>query len=549
MLVGDVIETPTHADLVANTNTESLIRYLTGVVGIEENEYVPPHSATRPPLEASIQHALFFNFQRQYEIANREALFHRQTEEFISQAIRDVLPYFLGAVNSDQVVRRSELRRAQRQLRLLEQRIERSNVSRSTSVQEASVLVAEATEVGLLSGVQPEGSADELMETLQAALDSSIDLAAASINGGNRFMELQADRLRLRGEYASVRDQIDLLRAVLIEHDEYSNAANEHVARLEAVNLLPDGAASAPHRCPVCDQDVEELAPSVQQLTESLQAVSQQLQSVSRDEPRVRRLLAELEERASSLQGEMGLNQAALDALAAQEDEVTRLREQLNVQSYVRGRIKYFLEHLAQLGPPDLTGLDSEVTALMERVRQLESELSLENVQDNVISILNAVGQDMRVWAERLGLEHSEFPVRIDATRLTVVADSDTGTIPMTQMGSGQNWVGYHLVAYLALHKLFVEQNRPVPRFLVLDQPTQAFYPPDTPPDEAALGDSDREAVEAIFLLLHEVASELAPELQVIVMDHASLDKQWFQDAIVEEWRGGERLIPASWYA
>jgi Protein of unknown function (DUF3732) len=105
------------------------------------------------------------------------------------------------------------------------------------------------------------------------------------------------------------------------------------------------------------------------------------------------------------------------------------------------------------------------------------------------------------------------------------------------------------LVAYLALHKLFVEQNRPVPRFLVLDQPTQAFYPPDTPPDEAVLGDSDREAVEAIFLLLHEVASELAPELQVIVMDHATLDKQWFQDAIVEEWRGGKRLIPASWYA
>jgi len=46
-------------------------------------------------------------------------------------------------------------------------------------------------------------------------------------------------------------------------------------------------------------------------------------------------------------------------------------------------------------------------------------------------------------------------------------------------MGSAANWIGYHLIAHLGLHKHFVERDRPVPRFLILDQPTQAYFPPD----------------------------------------------------------------------
>jgi hypothetical protein len=39
----------------------------------------------------------------------------------------------------------------------------------------------------------------------------------------------------------------------------------------------------------------------------------------------------------------------------------------------------------------------------------------------------------------------------------------------------------------------------------------------------------------------------LAPELQIIVTDHANLSEKWFQDAIIEEWRGGKELVPSEW--
>jgi hypothetical protein len=46
------------------------------------------------------------------------------------------------------------------------------------------------------------------------------------------------------------------------------------------------------------------------------------------------------------------------------------------------------------------------------------------------------------------------------------------------RIGSGENWVGYHPAAHLALHKFFTRHDRPVPRVLMLDQPTQVFTPP-----------------------------------------------------------------------
>ncbi|MFG2794015.1 DUF3732 domain-containing protein [Streptomyces sp. NPDC048419] len=37
------------------------------------------------------------------------------------------------------------------------------------------------------------------------------------------------------------------------------------------------------------------------------------------------------------------------------------------------------------------------------------------------------------------------------------------------QVECGENWVGYHLVAHLALRRYFTLHQRPVPRMLLLD--------------------------------------------------------------------------------
>ena len=61
------------------------------------------------------------------------------------------------------------------------------------------------------------------------------------------------------------------------------------------------------------------------------------------------------------------------------------------------------------------------------------------------------------------------------------------------------------------------------------------------------LGDGDQQEVKRLFQLIFDVTKQLAPNLQVIITDHADLDEPWFQEAVVARWRGGEKLVPESW--
>jgi hypothetical protein len=90
------------------------------------------------------------------------------------------------------------------------------------------------------------------------------------------------------------------------------------------------------------------------------------------------------------------------------------------------------------------------------------------------------------------------------------------------------------------------------PRFLILDQPTQAHYPSERDNDSGEPGaDADRIAVRAMFELMKNFVSELSPNFQIIVCDHADLSDEWFQDSVRYRWRAGmadiPALIPADW--
>ena len=81
---------------------------------------MPEDDESRDPLEANIRHALFCCFQSQDEVTARNYLFHRQSEGLpITNAIRDTLPYFLGAVSEEAVLLATEKRTKDRELRIL----------------------------------------------------------------------------------------------------------------------------------------------------------------------------------------------------------------------------------------------------------------------------------------------------------------------------------------------------------------------------------------------------------------------------------------------
>jgi hypothetical protein len=80
----------------------------------------------------------------------------------------------------------------------------------------------------------------------------------------------------------------------------------------------------------------------------------------------------------------------------------------------------------------------------------------------------------------------------------------------------------------------------------MLDQPTQAFFPEEVH-DAVTVVDADWEAVRAYFALISQAVEQNGGALQVIVCDHVNLRDDWFQQGVVENWRGGVALIPTDW--
>ena len=215
-------------------------------------------------------------------------------------------------------------------------------------------------------------------------------------------------------------------------------------------------------------------------------------------------------------------------------------------QAFAQGRISGELERFEAPQGDAMADLEQRLGRARQRVAELEAQFGTDD-DEQLQARLDLIANDMTRWAQELELEDSDQRVRLDLSRLNVVTTTSQGRPrPLDRIGSAENHIGYHLVAHLALHKLFVEHTRPVPRFLMLDQPSQAWFPEEVL-DADEIEDADWAAVRRQFDLLHRVVETLGGQLQIIVTDHANISDGWFQQAVIENWRAGRALLPDHW--
>ena len=539
------VQVPTSATLRQTTNKRGLIGLLTTHAGIKENVHEPPTGQTRASLSATIRHAVALCFQPQDEIIRRQQLFHNTDDNYFAQALKDTLPYFLGAVDDDFVRRREELRKLREQLRGIERRLAEIASLRGQGVSKADSLIAQARDVGLSTAI-PQAW-DETIVALRAV--SAIPLADIDVptQEGLEFTKLGEQRKALLDEQRRIREEIAAARAFEKDERSFSTEVSEQRARLQSIGIF-DGATPG-QNCPLCANDLSPSAqpPSVGDLSTTLSSLSSRLESVTRGAPQMEKAIGELETKAQGLQDALANNRAQMEAVRIANDQVAKVRDEATKRAHILGRISLYLESMPDL--PDTKALEDQAADLRTKVGLAESDLSYEHIRERLESILSILGQRMTKWARELELEHSKFPLRLDLKKLTIVADTSDGPVPMDRMGSGENWVGYHLIAHLALHQWFVERKRPVPGFVFFDQPSQVYFPPEKVIDGslAAVSDDDRQAVSRMFKLVFDAVAEVAPGLQVIVTEHADINDERYQQAIAERWRGGLKLVPADW--
>lgn len=541
------IALPEANEVSATTNIDTVVERLTSAVGIGLNRHEPPAGQTREPLAAKLRHALAFVFQPQNEITQPGYLFHNQADNWIAQAIKDTLPYFLGAVDDDFVAKNARLRDLRRELRERERTLARLEAVAGEGAGSAAALVSEAREVGLVPADAFPATWEAAVHELQAAASAAPEEQLIRYELSTDRAELgrlNEERVRLRSQLQAQEDELEAIRSLLADEGGFAREAQEQVSRLSSIGVF---AELDERSCPLCEQPTPETLPALEQLRAEMGRAGDQLGGVTRHTPGLEEMALDRERSLAVTRGMLRENRTNLESLRRADDRLTELRDASSRRAHVLGRVSLFLETLPEVA--DTSALRTTIAEMQTEIAKLEEELSDDKVQERLSSILSVVGKQLTEWAERLELEHRGNPFRLDARVLQVVTDTESGPIPMSRMGSGANWLGCHLIAHLALHSWFVGKNRPVPRFLFLDQPSQVYFPAEGDVDGSmsSVGDEDRLAVVRLFELIRDVIADLHPSLQVIVTEHADLAEDWYQSAVVERWRNGSALVPAQW--
>lgn len=543
---GKEIEIPALEELHKNITVDALEKFLGSAIGISENEH-RPNLPTRDPLEANFRHALLFSLQDQNDIDSKQRLFHRQGDDFLSQAIRDTFPYFLGAVDEERLLKQAQLDQARRQLRQLERQLRDAEEVDTRALPRAMMLLDEARQVGLIDERYRSGDSETVLATLrQIAREDRTREDVILADGEAELAELRVERQSLRGDLERVNSEIRSTKLFTAETSGFEREAKEQRARLSAIGLFKHNSDHNRAQCPVCSSALSVPVPAVTEILSSLNELTQELQAVQAENPRLQTRLAALEVEADALENKLRENQQRIST-RIRENEIQKVQHDTFIlRARVIGKVIQYVETTGETRA-DST-LRSQIDLMRARVAALEAELDSETTKEKLRTFLNIIGHHMTEYAAQLELEHSNSQLRLDIRNLTVVADTEDGPVPLYKMGSGENWVGYHILAHLALHRWFRKKGRPVPAFLILDQPSQAHYPPsqDVEGSLDVLEDDDRKAVRSLFKLVDQAAKDLSPALQIIIMDHADLKEEWFQEAVVERWRGA-KLIPPDW--
>ena len=540
--VGEKIEVPKVCDFVSNTNVSGIEEELTKRIGISENLYTPPEGQSRLPLAANIRHALYYCFQGQDEIAAKNFLFHHQSDDFITQAIKDTSAYFLGAISEEALAMENERSILKRRLILEKRKLEENRNLMGGGSDRAISLIAEARQVGLLDEkVQIDyQNYQEMFSILQATMNWTPNNVVHS-DGMDRLTFLQSRLQEMRDEFSEIGINIDNAKKFIGETTGYFSEAQHQKMRLESIGLF-EQLDFNPDKCPLCSGVLEQPLPSVEIIKASIVNLDKSIANVTREQPKLRLYIDNLEQERENKREEIRLLEAEIDGIYQQEEERIRLRDINARRGKVVGRISLWVESVKN--DTESEKQEQIVKKIEKRIEEIDNILDRESVEERKQSALSRIQEDMTKWAKELQLEHCDNPYRLDMNKVTVVVDKPERPVPLKQLGSGSNWVGVHLISYFALQHFFINANRPVPRFLFLDQPSQVYFPSEM--DEKQI---DWNEVDKMYQFIINRTNEAKGKLQVIIVDHADLKDDFFRKFVCEDWwSSDDNLVPRDWY-
>jgi hypothetical protein len=541
-----------------NTSADDVKRMLDKLAGLSNLGFDPSGFAGGFKGRPSFRDLLAFAFQPQNIVANPDVLFFKADTMEHKEKLRTIFPYVLGAVTPDVLARRWEVEQILRELRRKERELEAQRTASTKWRAELQNWVSEARELGLLGpdAVAPDAKDHELLAALDGVVTkTSVDAQVSDTaldSAAKENAELEKEESTVSLHLAEVKTRLDNMTKLQAAVTEYAGAVKKQRDRLQLSRWLRDLAQTAQATCPVCGGDFDHANGELDALCDALANVEATARQVEPVPAAFDKELVQV--RAQARRVTDSLNGIRTRKRAIEERSKRIKEERLSRASVDRflGRMEQALKVLrAPEGDPAFA---AEVAELKARLEERRKGLSDNDARNRQKAALERVSRTMARLLPGLDSERPKDPAELNIDDLTIRVTGSSGRPDfLWEIGSGANWLSYHVASMIGLHELFLsQQGNPVPSLLVLDQPSQVYFPRTLAKeakegDDPTLGDEDVAAVRKVFDTLAAATKENVA-LQILVLDHASKEVWGDVDVhIVDEWRDGKALVPRAW--
>lgn len=539
-----------------NANQAFVKTYLDEVAGLTSLDF-DPDSESGFEGRPSFRDMAAFNFQPQNIIANPEVLFFKADTFEHREKLRTIFPYVLGVVTPEIMAKRYRLDELRREERALARQFESLQQSTERILAELHIQLTRAREFGLLPEDTPnnvdQAEAIRLLRRVVARIEQPQMTQGGFVSVSQELVDLQHRESELSLELTHVRQRWLEMNRLRDAAFEYRRALSTEEKRLGISRWLLDEARHN-QSCPVCGNTMDKTHKHLEELVSSLSDV-EGTQTVFRTlPPTFDREYARVRTKIGSLTSQLTAVQSRVRALQeASEGERRRRYTELSISRFV-GKVESELAMIDRFNSDDeLRKRREELAAEIALLAREVDEKALKESERRAVQRLSALSSPL---LPDLGVENAQDPMRLLPNDLTLKVQRLEREDLLSEIGSGSNWLGYHIANSLGLQRYFLQINgSPVPSFLVLDQPSQVFFPKKLAGAKAnedldpSLDDDDVTRVHKLFEVVARVTAEQKQRLQVIILDHAA-ENVWGDIPgikLVEEWRGANKLIPLSW--
>lgn len=540
---------------------KNVLSELAGFKNIKTNE----DSDSPFDTPASFRDTAAFQFQTQNIIANPSTMFYKTDTWEHLQRIKTVFPLILGYKSYDILKLDKEISELESDKKKLTQKLEDIKKQYESWQSDIYEYYAEAVNLGLTnSDVDISSSTVGL---LQGELSTIVSNAKKGVlykkGAANRFTEKTKDLNEKRGLLIR---ELDKLKNTLFKIEELSDSkelylsdvASEKENRLKPIEWFLSQKGT--NKCPFCDSESTKAIDELLSLNEEKiknQIVLSASKSLSLSFDKERNAIKnEIKENENLI--EKIDNNLRIILLEAKEDE----------QSYQRtfefiGKIEHAINNLKKIAPSGT--LETDINELQKQIDKKRKELKLLESQFDKSLSLSKLTKLIGKYIKIFPIEKSKYrKVHLDPDQSLNIKIEDTvsqNKYFLSRLGSGANYMGYHISTMLGLHEFFnklKDTGKPnfIPSFLILDQPSQVYYPDNF--EEENGKSKDIEDTRQIFVALNEFMKNTDYQIQVIILEHVP-DSIWsgINDDIFNisgVWRNNETgidgtsaLIPEEW--